>query len=156
MALASSQSEVLWLPTGNSTTSDAPMETISHGRSKSVGPAPTRTYQVDVRNRFQGLTVEEEGKLSSDETETRPRVTPVERAPRKRQSKSTLSTRSASADNLPDDWKGSLTKIKALNKAAVTRTLEQPYQPSYFLPGRVHQVQIQFLINTGCNMNLLS
>ena len=43
--------------------------------------------------------------------------------------------------------------------AVVTNAAEyvdRPFQSSYFLPGRIEGVPVQFLIDTGCNTNLLS
>ena len=34
--------------------------------------------------------------------------------------------------------------------------VDRPFQSSYFLPGRIEGVPVQFLLDTGCNTNLLS
>ena len=36
------------------------------------------------------------------------------------------------------------------------QALERPHQSSYYLPGKLERRPIQFLIDTGCNTNLLS
>lgn len=114
---------------------------------------PTLTSPVVLRNRFQGLSINKEKELVSDDTEETPKTTPRAPVPWAQQKKSTRSTRSASAENSLGEGKGVL---EALDKTIMTGTIERSYQPSYFLPGRVHRVQIQFLINTGCNTNILS
>ncbi|XP_067945464.1 retroviral-like aspartic protease 1 [Watersipora subatra] len=38
----------------------------------------------------------------------------------------------------------------------MAQALSQPHSTSYFLPGKVERRPIQFLLNTGCTMNLLN
>lgn len=38
----------------------------------------------------------------------------------------------------------------------LTRAEDRPYQPCSFLPEKIHRQTMQFLVDTGCNTNLLS
>lgn len=42
------------------------------------------------------------------------------------------------------------------NAIQAAQLIEKPYQPSYFLPGKVEGKAALFLLDTGCNTNLLS
>lgn len=47
-------------------------------------------------------------------------------------------------------------RLVADTPPARSQAIDWPYQPSYFLPGKLHRQSLQSLVYTGCNTNILS
>lgn len=108
----------------------------------STPPLPVRP--VPTKNRFQRLEIEEEKEVYTGVMQE------------------TLARRKGEGNRHPlarrpcQTEQAKPTRREGPSQVLATHILERPHHPSYFLPGRVHLVPLQFLVDTGCTTNLLS
>ena len=111
---------------------------------------PTRTCKpekvLDSRsiiqpNRFTPLCIEDEAEEEEDDEVVVEREIPRPTTPRKGQKKFRSKKQTEEANEFPPQ---------------VQPITHRPYKPSYFLQGRIEGRPLSYLLDTGCNTNLLS